>query len=366
MAVKVSIVIPSLNVSDYIVECIESVINQSLKEIEIICVDAGSTDGTLEILKRYERIDDRIKVVVSEKKSYGYQVNLGMDIAKGKYFAIVESDDIIALDMYEKLYQIAEEKQLDVIKADFYRFVMDNDTMVKTYNKLAYPGMYGRVLTDENRAEIIMKASLFTWSGIYRKDFLYENSIRHNETPGASYQDNGFWFQTMSTASRVYFLEQPFYMLRRDNPNSSVLSKGKVYCVRDEYEFILQYLEQREDLYNKMISYYWWARFGAYHYSYHRIGPEYKREFIIHFHETFMLAQQKNELNKELFSKKQRAELEQILQEPLAYNAFYQKKAERESQKRTMLNRFLWCYQDNGLRYTLKHLLNRVKQKLSR
>ena len=78
----VSVIMPSLNVVKYIDECIQSVLNQSLKEIEIICVDAGSTDGTYERLKEYETNDSRVRVILSDKRSYGYQVNLGIKESK--------------------------------------------------------------------------------------------------------------------------------------------------------------------------------------------------------------------------------------------------------------------------------------------
>ena len=87
--IKVSVILPSFNVREYIDECIVSVINQTLYDIEIICVDAGSTDGTLKVLQKYETRDSRIKVVVSDKKSYGYQMNLGIAAARGIYIGIV-------------------------------------------------------------------------------------------------------------------------------------------------------------------------------------------------------------------------------------------------------------------------------------
>ena len=78
MLPKVTIIMPSLNVADYIEECIKSAVFQTLKEIEILCIDAGSTDGTLEILQRYADMDRRIRLINSDRRSYGYQVNLGI------------------------------------------------------------------------------------------------------------------------------------------------------------------------------------------------------------------------------------------------------------------------------------------------
>ena len=77
-----------------------------------------------------------------------------------------------------------------------------------------------------------------TWCGIYKRDFIEKYHIRHNETPGASFQDNGFWFQTFMFAKTAYFMDTPFYMNRRDNPNSSVKNKEKVYAIKNEYDLL--------------------------------------------------------------------------------------------------------------------------------
>ena len=114
---KVSVIMPSLNVAPYVRECIESVLGQTLREIEIICVDAGSTDGTLEILREYAEKDSRITLIVSDKKSYGYQMNLGLNVATGKYVGIVETDDRVRENMYETLYGLAEQNAVDIIKS---------------------------------------------------------------------------------------------------------------------------------------------------------------------------------------------------------------------------------------------------------
>ena len=118
-----SVILPSLNVVNYIEECLDSVTGQTLEELEILCIDAGSTDGTLEILQKYADKDKRIRLIHSDKKSYGYQINLGIDQASGEYMGIVETDDYIEPKMYEELYQTASEENLDYVKAGFDVFV---------------------------------------------------------------------------------------------------------------------------------------------------------------------------------------------------------------------------------------------------
>lgn len=126
---KVAVIIPSLNSARYIDECIQSVQNQSLKDLQILCVDAKSEDGTLEILAHYAKNDDRIQIILSDKKSYGYQMNLGIKAAKAEYIGIVESDDYIKARMYEELYSF-KAKDCEVVKSDMLDFV-DGDVRLK-------------------------------------------------------------------------------------------------------------------------------------------------------------------------------------------------------------------------------------------
>ena len=120
---KVTIVIPVLNVQPYIRECLDSVVNQTLTDIEIFCIDAGSIDGTLEIEQEYAKKDSRITILDDTAHSTGYAKNLGFQRANGKYMAIVESDDYIALDMMEKLYNAAEQNELDIVKGNYRSFL---------------------------------------------------------------------------------------------------------------------------------------------------------------------------------------------------------------------------------------------------
>ena len=94
-----TVILPSLNVVQYIGQCLTSVINQSYMDLEIICVDAGSTDGTLDIIKQYADSDKRVRIINCDEKSYGYQVNIAMDNAQGRAVAIVDTDDFVALDI---------------------------------------------------------------------------------------------------------------------------------------------------------------------------------------------------------------------------------------------------------------------------
>lgn len=220
---KVSIIIPTLNRIAYIKECVDSVLNQTLSEIEIICVDAGSNDGTLEVLQDYAKQDSRVRVIISPKKSYGYQMNLGIKESRGEYFGIIESDDYVAPTMYERLYSVAKDSKCPIIKAKFVRFYGAGDS--RTFDEIGeiapQKEHYNKVL-DISSPGIKFGIQLLNPIGIFSLQFVRENNIAFNESAGASYQDNGFFFQSIILAKSIYLLDEVFYFLRRDNPTSSV------------------------------------------------------------------------------------------------------------------------------------------------
>jgi glycosyltransferase involved in cell wall biosynthesis len=113
--IRVSIIVPVYNVEEYIIQCLDSVVNQTLKEIEIICVNDGSTDGSLQILEAYAEKDERIKIINEKNRGQGAARNTGMKLANGEYVGFVDSDDWIELDTYEKLYNNAVSNNSDIV-----------------------------------------------------------------------------------------------------------------------------------------------------------------------------------------------------------------------------------------------------------
>lgn len=316
--IKVSVIIPMLNSRQYIQECLESVINQTLKEIEVICVDAGSTDGTLEILADFAQKDKRIRVIDSNKKSYGHQVNLGIEAAYGEYIGIVESDDYIAPNMYESFYKIAKKYNLDAIKSDHKNFIDECGKRKYIERPLITNKRYYNTLLNPSQEPDLLRANNINPPGLYSAKFLNEKKVRLNETPGASYQDNGFWFQVFTQATRMYFLQEPFYMVRRDNPNSSVKSRQKVYSMCDEYDFIHDFLKNK-GLLKRFGPYCALHRFHNYIFTLNRIDDSYKREFALRFSRDFIKIKNNNELDKHLFSENQWNTLTEIMEDPDKY-----------------------------------------------
>lgn len=237
----ITVIMPSLNVEKYITECLESVIDQSFERQEILCIDAGSTDGTLEVLLAYAERDCRVKVVHSDVKSYGAQVNLGMGMAKGKYTAVIETDDFIDRYMFEKLYYIAEKNDLDFAKADFKGFrTLSNGQRIYDEGRVWSNGdLYGNVVCADAFPGLYLR-DVNIWKGIYRTDFLRKSNLTLNETAGAAFQDIGFEHLFLRYAKRGMYIKDMLYYYRRDNEHSSSNKPQGICFAYQEYKRLLE------------------------------------------------------------------------------------------------------------------------------
>ncbi|WP_323735643.1 glycosyltransferase [Methanosphaera sp. ISO3-F5] len=299
--IKVSVVIPIFNVETYLPQCLDSVISQSLKEIEIICVNDGSTDNSLNILLDYAARDDRVKIIDKDNAGYGHTMNIGMDMASGEYIVIVESDDWILQDMFKTLYKTATENKLDFVKSDFYRFFGEGQNIIKKLFKLdPNEELYDKIIST-SKSHDAYTMQMNTWTGLYNTNFLRKNCIRHSETPGASYQDNGFWFKTFYYGQRVMFIPEAFYMYRRDNPNSSVKNKEKVYAMDTEYELIYKFLEDKGNS-SEFMDAFTYAKYHNFHFTMDRIDIQFKKEFLENTANNFREMIQNNEFDPSLLA----------------------------------------------------------------
>ena len=219
---KVSVVIPMYNVKDYLPKCIESVIRQTLKDIEIICVNDGSTDNSLEIAKEFEAKDPRVKVIDKKNSGYGNSMNIGFNAAKGEYIGIVESDDFIAEDMYEKLYELTLNGTVDVVKSNFYEFYVEENKPprieINRERDMIPDSEKPFTLTDNAQ---ISWGHPSVWTAIYRREFITANGIKFVEAKGGGWVDNPFFYETLAKAKSIMWTKKPYYYYMKSNPNSS-------------------------------------------------------------------------------------------------------------------------------------------------
>lgn len=314
---KVSIVIPSLNSAEYYKECIDSAIKQDMDAIEIICVDAGSDDGTIEIIQKYMKSDPRIRFIHSEVRSYGYQMNLGIQASRGEYLLILESDDYILPHACSYYYEIASNNDLDFVKSDHCMFYGSGESRTFTLRELSILPAYYDKLWNPSESEVLFYLTILTQPGLYRLSFIRENGIRYHESPGASYQDNGFWAQVNALATRAMFTHEAVYMLRRDNPNSSVMSKGKVFAMCDEYDYIHDWLIEHDC--QRFLPIVALRRFGNYKFTAERIGDWHRTAFFERWAQDFNRLSEAGELDSSYFAPRTWSTLQCIMREGSDY-----------------------------------------------
>ena len=126
---KVSVLVPIYNVEKYLDECLASLAKQTLKDIEIICINDGSTDNSPKILQKYAKKYPNFIVINKQNSGYGDSMNKGLEKATGEYISIVESDDFIESDAFEKLYKLAHETKADIVKANYFYHSKDGDVL---------------------------------------------------------------------------------------------------------------------------------------------------------------------------------------------------------------------------------------------
>lgn len=240
--VKVSVIMPCLNMAKYIKLCLDSVICQTLTDLEILIIDAGSTDGTLNILKEYAEKDPRIRIFHSGKKSYGYQVNLGLSLASGEYIGIVDTDDIIVPEMYEILYQTAIDSNADYVKGTAKGFYTLPDKESYSFSIASFsPTEYDPVIetVPKSTPSLITKDN-FLWYGLYKGSLL--KKVVLNESPGAAFQDFSALFQIQTRAEKAIYIENLVYFYRQDNIKASTHNHKGFQFIANEYAYAERFL----------------------------------------------------------------------------------------------------------------------------
>ena len=220
---KVSVVVPIYGVEKYLRQCVDSILSQTLKDIEVILVDDGSPDGCPAIVDEYAKCDPRVVAIHQPNGGYGRAVNHGIEQAKGEYIGIVESDDWIEPEMYEKLYRKAKLTNVDLVKSQFYIYNSANINPDKLFdngrqNLIDAPD--GAFTFEQWPKILVYHASI--WSNLYRTSFLKE--IKLIETRSASYQDFPFMCECYCRAKTMAVVKEPLvhYRMEEDQGSSTI------------------------------------------------------------------------------------------------------------------------------------------------
>ncbi len=225
---KVSIIVPFNNVENYISKCLASLIYQTLEDIEIICVNDASTDGSKDIVQTYADNDKRIKILNVETMSgQSYARNLGLEIASGEYVGFVDSDDWVELDMFEKMYYRAKADDTDITmcQAQLYddkeqRFYSDDYYSLKSLERFGNSVFFPIDTKDD-----ILNINVVLWNKIYKLEFLNNTGVKFQN--GYIYEDMPFFFETYLKANRVNILWEALYFYRQNRSFSTMQNSDK-------------------------------------------------------------------------------------------------------------------------------------------
>lgn len=241
----VSIIVTVHNSEKYLRECLDSVCNQTYDNIEIICIDGGSTDSSPEILKEYSKNDARIRIINDFNTSYGHKVNRGILEAHGEYISVIESDDLYELGMLESIMAVFNKyKDLDFVNGN-YRFFWDvNGIRHYVCQKMYKEHPYNQVIDNRGKNKLYEIMGRY-WTGVYRKKFITDNDIRLNESPGASFQDMSVNFLFSVLSGKTYHLDSNVYKYRMDNNLSSIRDTSKILTIVYENEYLQNELVRR-------------------------------------------------------------------------------------------------------------------------
>lgn len=263
--VKVSVIIPVYNLELYLETCLNSIVSQSLADLEIICVDDGSTDNSADIISNYCKKDERIKAVFCKKNNgQAYARNLGLNLAKGEYIYFVDGDDLLKECSLKYLYDVASKEKLDAVTFNT-DVIYDNEDLRKLYpyrgkRKNCYLGiMNGKDFFIKSQENYDWVPTV--WRYLWNRKFLMEHGL-YFYAAAAPHEDGLFLFCTMWKIRRIRCLDKSFYVYRRRN--GSIMTggmtmrriKGRFVSFVEQLYFLRSQQEDMEDTFRKKLDRY--------------------------------------------------------------------------------------------------------------
>ena len=223
--VKISVIVPVYNVEKYLKKCLDSILNQTLKDIEVICIDDGSTDSSLQILKEFSNKDSRVVVISQDNSGPAKTRNKGIELATGEYLTFVDSDDWIELDALEKLYDNATLNNSEVVLFNAIEHRINNNFHKRIYLPIDDNIDYSNFVFDYNyRRNLVMNYFFVIWSKLYKTSFLRNNGL-HFDGSLKMFEDVPFHIETMIYAKRISYLPEILYNYNKLNMQSEQTKK---------------------------------------------------------------------------------------------------------------------------------------------
>ena len=282
--VKISIIIPVFNVENHIGECLDSIINQSFKDIEIICVNDGSTDNSLEILKKYANMDSRVKIITQKNNGVGSARNTGLDHANGDYIYFIDGDDYLQPDALSEIYEISKDKNLDLLIFKLSNFNEATNEKDYTYSDMPFLKKLDDVFNYNDFKNDLFRIDVVVGTKLFKNELISDK--RFDEE--LIFEDNLFYINYILDAKRVCFYDKCLYNRRiRD---ISIIGKGnkKHVDVITVFNKIGNIAKERK-VYDEIKEDWFMAKiYGCYN-RYDLIMPKYKEYFFEELKKDFTL-----------------------------------------------------------------------------
>lgn len=278
--IKISVIIPVYNCELYIKQCLDSIVNQTIDDIEIICIDDGSTDDSLKIINNYANHDGRIKVISIDNHGQGFARNLGLKEAKGEFISFVDADDWMDLDSYEILYDKIKNNDLDILFFKAINYIDSSGNLVETdlYNYQCFIDNLdeGQIFSNSDTQDFLFDITVYPGAKLYKNRFLQENNILYPE--GIIFEDNYFFYNAYLNAERMSFINKCFCYRRRHESSTTQTFNEKIFNIVPATNLILDLFEENSwyDVYKKdLINH----TFSMIDYWFNKTSIDYREDF---------------------------------------------------------------------------------------
>lgn len=222
---KVSVIIPVYNTEEYLEKCLYSIVNQTLNEIEIICVDDGSTDNSLQILKKYAENDNRIKVITQENSGAAVARNNGIDNAKGEYLYFIDSDDYVDLSFLEKMYNQSIDTDSDICLCQRTDYDMFRNRYTSVETAVITKFLPSKIFNVNDISDKIFQfCEISVFTKLYKTEFIKSNKIRFQNLKSCN--DVFFYFITLALAQKITYVNEFLVTSVRCRKGSITSSRG--------------------------------------------------------------------------------------------------------------------------------------------
>lgn len=360
MACQVSVIITAYNAQEYLAQCLDSIRNQTLRDIQIICVDDGSTDRTPEILDQYAALDSRIIAVHQKNGGAGAARNHGLTYATGEYLSILDADDFYEPDMLETAYRLATENQADiaVFRCDLYREATDTFAPCEfsIHNRLL-PQKSPFAATDVQQ-DVFKLFVGWAWDKLFRRSFVEQYHLRFQEQRTTN--DMLFVFSAMLLAQRIVTTQQVLAHHRQAEGTLSVTREKSWMCFYNALTALRSNMQQwgiysrfEQDFINYCLHFSLWnlntLKEPTHTLLYNKLREEWFADLGIQDHpqEYFYHRGEYNQYRD--IHRYTSAQLKRV-----------QEKRRKQAQSGNVLLRGIRCLQENGIGYTLRNIQHKI------